>query len=211
MMPLHDRLKWGVYAITPAGWSAPNLLHKVEALLTTPVALLQYRDKPQPDRALAEQLLQRCRAAGVPLIINDDVDLARAIQADGVHLGRDDGDVTEARTQLGEQAIIGVSCYADLERAAQGVEDGADYLAFGSVFASTTKPHAPPCPLSHLGTARQWGRPVVAIGGITAANAKQAFDAGADWVAVIAELFGHEGDDHDVAAAARALMAARDG
>jgi len=208
MNPLRHRFSSGLYAITPAGWSAESLLTQVEALLTTPVAMLQYRDKPRLDRALAEQLLRRCRAAGVPLIINDDVALARTLQADGVHLGRDDGDVADARAQLGAHAIIGASCYADLERAAQCVDAGADYLAFGSVFASTTKPLAPRCPLSHLEVARQWGRPIVAIGGITVDNAAQAFRAGADAVAVIGELFGDENEDHDVAATARALIAA---
>jgi thiamine-phosphate pyrophosphorylase len=208
MNPQRHRFSSGLYAITPAGWSAKRLLLQVDALLTTPVAMLQYRDKPRLDRAVAEQLLVRCRAAGVPLIINDDVALARALKADGVHLGRDDGDVREARQQLGAQAIIGASCYADLQRAAQCVEAGADYLAFGSVFASTTKPLAPRCPLAHLEAARQWGRPIVAIGGITVDNAAQAIKAGADAVAVIGELFGDENDDHDVATVARALIAA---
>ncbi|MGY6629964.1 MAG: thiamine phosphate synthase [Wenzhouxiangella sp.] len=179
----------GLYAVTPAGWPAERLLSAVDQALAGGLSLLQYREKPGPNADVAQALLARCRQAGVPLIINDDVELAAAIGADGVHLGRDDGDLQPARQRLGPTALIGVSCYNDLDRAEQLAQQGADLLAFGSLFDSPTKPAAVHCPLSVLGQARRFGRPVCGIGGVELAQAPQAIAAGADLLAVITDLF----------------------
>jgi thiamine-phosphate pyrophosphorylase len=133
----------------------------------------------------------------VPLIINDDVALALALDAEGAHLGRDDGDLSLAREEL-KGRILGASCYDQLPLARAAVAAGADYVAFGSVFASPTKPGAVRAPLSLF--KNDLGVPLCAIGGITLANAPQAIAAGADLLAVISDLF----DAPDVAARARA-------
>jgi len=125
----------------------------------------------------------------VPLIVNDDVDLAVQIGAAGVHLGEDDGDFAIARERLGVDAIIGVSCYDSLDRAHAAAEAGADYLAFGSFFASPTKPNARRATVELLRAAKSLGPPIVAIGGITSDNASPLIDAGADFVAVISGIF----------------------
>jgi thiamine-phosphate pyrophosphorylase len=195
--------KAGLYAITPDGWPAKRLLAAVDQAIAGGIAMLQYRAKPAPSPDLAKALLTLCQSSGTALIINDDVELARAIGADGVHLGRDDTDLARARERLGNQAIIGVSCYNSLERAAERAAAGADYLAFGSVFASPTKPDAVHCPLEYLTQAGRFGKPVVAIGGVTAENAHQAVAAGADLVAVISDLF----EATDIRARARQYQA----
>lgn len=182
----------GLYAITPDGWPAERLLAAVEQALAGGAPLVQYRAKPGPDATVARELLESCRSHGARLIINDDVAIAARIGADGVHLGRDDADIASARKCLGPEALIGASCYNDLERARRMAEAGADYLAFGSVFASPTKPDAVHCSLDVITRAAQFGKPVAAIGGLTLANAAQAFDAGARWVAVISDLFEAE-------------------
>jgi len=143
-----------------------------------------------------------CRERGAVSIVNDSVELARAAGADGVHLGRDDGDARTARRQW-PAAIIGVSCYADPSLARAAAEAGADYVGIGSVFASGTKPRAVRAPLDALRAAREAsGLPVAAIGGITLANAGSAVAAGADMLAVISALF----DARDIAAAARGFQ-----
>ncbi len=182
----------GLYAVTPAGWREAKLIEAVEQAVDSGAVMVQYRDKPAPREHLARQLLEVCRPGHVPLIINDDVELARSIDADGVHLGRDDGDPETARQRLGEDAIIGVSCYNDFERARHLATKPVDYLAFGSVFASPTKPHAVTCPLEVLTEAQDFGKPVVAIGGVNIENAHRAIAAGADLVAVISDLFDAE-------------------
>ncbi len=183
----------GLYAITPAGWPEAALIEAVTQALKGGAVMVQYRDKPRPHEPLARQLLNHCRRMNVPLIINDDVELARRIDADGVPLGRDDVDPESARNRLGEKAIIGVSCYNDLERAARLAAKPVDYLAFGSVFASPTKPEAVTCPGDVLTEAGRFGKPVVAIGGVNIENAPRAIAAGADLLAVISDLF--EADD----------------
>jgi thiamine-phosphate pyrophosphorylase len=182
-------VKNGLYALTPSGWPAERLLKAVDQAIAGGVSLIQYRDKPRPDADLARALVKRCRAADLGLIINDDVDLARSVQAHGVHLGRDDADPGHARQILGQSAIIGVSCYNDLARAKALVKTGVDYLAFGSVFTSPTKPAAVACDLEILTHARSFGLPVVAIGGVSLENAPLALAAGADLLAVISDLF----------------------
>jgi len=183
----------GLYAITD-GAGAPRLLAAVEAAIRGGAGLVQYREKSTDQgrrRAEAGALLALCRDHGVPLIINDDVELAASIGADGVHLGRDDGEVSAARVRLGPRAIIGVSCYDSLERAVHAAHSGADYVAFGSFFASASKPAAVRAPLSLLKDARaQLSIPLCAIGGITPQNGGDLVDAGADMLAVIQGLFG---------------------
>lgn len=193
----------GLYAITGGAPSAAALAERVAAWIAGGARVVQYRDKGRDiDRRMAEvEALQgACRAGGVPLLINDDVALATAVGADGVHLGRDDVDPAQARAQLGAGALIGVSCYADLDRARAAVAQGADYVAFGRFFASATKPDAPPAPIEVLHAARvALPVPIVAIGGITPDNAPVLIAAGADLVAVIGGLSGA-----DPAARARA-------
>lgn len=198
----------GLYAISPDVDSddTDRWLGRIEAALRGGAAVLQYRDK-RADRAerveRARALHSLTRRHDVPLIINDHVSLAADTGADGVHLGADDNDVASARAILGDDAIIGVSCYADLARAERAAADGADYLAFGSVATSATKPGAVPCPWSTLGEARRFGLPVVAIGGITMAVAGDLVAAGATHLAVIGGLF----DADDIAARAQAFNA----
>ena len=187
-----DFLKPGLYAVTPADWSPNRLLPAAEAALTGGVRLLQYRAKPKADADVARELLKLCTRAGAALIINDDVELAAIVNAHGVHLGRDDIDPLQARQLLGDEAIIGLSCYNDLDRARQLTRTGPDYLAFGSLFASPTKPDAVNCPPDVITAAREFGLPVAAIGGITLDNAPVAIEAGADLLAVITDLFDAE-------------------
>jgi thiamine-phosphate pyrophosphorylase len=184
----------GLYAITP-----PDLARVQDALASGALCALQFRDKSAGAARLerARRLAQACRAHGVAFIVNDDVDLALAVRADGVHLGRDDGDLAAARARLPGK-LLGASCYDRAELAERAVAQGADYVAFGSVFASPTKPHAVRAPLALF--ARDYGVPKVAIGGITLDNANQAIAAGADALAVISDLF----DAPDVAARAQA-------
>lgn len=193
----------GLYAVTPVDPLQPRLSALVAAALAGGVRLVQYRNKLAPPplrRAQAADLLRLCRASDARLIINDDLPLALEIGADGVHLGRDDGDIVAARIALGPHKILGVSCYADLDRAAAAAGAGADYLAFGSMYASPTKPNAPPAPLALLGEAhRRFALPIVAIGGITLANAASTIAAGADLLAVVSDLF----DANDIAMQAR--------
>jgi thiamine-phosphate pyrophosphorylase len=138
-------------------------------------------------------LLRICRAYGAKLIVNDDVWLAIEIGADGAHLGRDDlhgGDLATARDALGSKRFLGVSCYNDFQRAEAAAAAGADYIGVGSMFVSTTKPHASHASLEVLTEARRrFDLPVAAIGGITVGNARQVIDAGADMLAVISDLF----------------------
>ncbi|MEN9356323.1 MAG: hypothetical protein RL695_494 [Pseudomonadota bacterium] len=207
MTPESTTLLRGLYAITPEDPLLPRLAALVEAALQGGVRLLQYRNKTAPPplrRAQAAEMLRLCRAYDALLIINDDLPLALEINADGVHLGRDDhcNDLTAARQALGGQKILGVSCYADLARAEAATQAGADYLAFGRIYPSTTKPAAPPAPLSLLTEARRFGLPVAAIGGITLNNAAQTLAAGADLLAVITDLF--DAADMDITTRARA-------
>jgi len=125
--------------------------------------------------------------------INDDIELAKIVEADGVHIGTDDDELSYARQELGEQKIIGVSCYANLSLAEQAVADSADYVAFGSIFASPTKPQAPIAGLDVLRQAKQSLRvPIVAIGGITLDNLDDVVSSGADAVAIISGVFANE-------------------
>ena len=182
----------GIYLITPQMDDTARLRAAIDSLLRQPVAALQYRYKGA-DTALkvrqAEALLPICRDADVPLIINDDWALARDIGADGVHLGESDADPAMVRAELGDDFLIGVSCYADFERAAEMSRQDIDYLAFGAVFDSPTKPQAKRAALSLFHEASQLGKPTVGIGGITPENCGQVRAAGADLIAVISGVF----------------------
>jgi len=186
----------GVYALTPDDNLLPRLAALVDSALQGGVRWVQYRNKaatPALRHAQATELLRVCRAHGARLIINDDVWLAVEIGADGAHLGRDDipgGSLQTARDALGPKRILGVSCYDELARARVAVDAGADYVAFGSMFPSISKPQATRAPLDILRTAkRQFKVPVVAIGGITTKNAAEVLTAGADMIAVLSDLF----------------------
>jgi thiamine-phosphate pyrophosphorylase len=174
----------GLYAITPEG---PGLEAKVRAALEGGIAVLQYRRK-QGGREEAARIAALAREFGVPLIVNDDVALALELGAEGAHLGREDGELAAARRRLPGR-ILGASCYDDLGLARAAVAAGADYVAFGSVFASATKPRAVRAPLALFRDARALGVPLAAIGGITLANAPTLVAAGADLLAVISDLF----------------------
>lgn len=171
----------GLYAITPPRAD----LGRIRAALEGGVSLLQYRSKER-NAADARAVLQLARGFGVPVIVNDDLELALEIGADGAHLGRDDGDLRAARNKLPGR-ILGASCYNDLDLARAAVRAGADYVAFGSVFASPTKPQAVRAPLSLFNA--DLGVPKAAIGGITLGNARAVIGAGADLLAVISDLF----------------------
>lgn len=182
----------GVYAIYDRTHRAGDCLDAVEAVVGAGACWLQYRDKRRhgPDPDLATALRDLARAAGAKLIVNDDWQLAHAIGADGVHLGRGDPTITRARSALGPHALIGASCSADTEHGARALADGADYLSFGRFFASTTKPDAPAAPLDVLHQARaRFNVPIVAIGGIAPDNAQAVIDAGADLIALAGAIF----------------------
>jgi thiamine-phosphate pyrophosphorylase len=179
----------GLYAITPDLADTGALLARVEQALKAGVALLQYRNKTlsRDQRLLqARELALLARGYGVPLIVNDELEIAPAVSASGVHLGKDDGDLAAARARLPGK-ILGASCYADLEKARAAVRAGADYVAFGAVFPSPTKPGAVRAPLSLFGASL--GVPLCAIGGITLENAPALVAAGASLLAVISDLF----------------------
>ena len=184
----------GLYAITDSALlDDGRLLPYVEAALAGGASLLQYRDKSNDAaRRLdeASQLKQLCQQYGAELLINDDLALASQLQV-GVHLGQGDGSLREARQELGSQAIIGATCHASLEQAAEAVEAGVSYIAFGRFFQSETKPGAPAATPDLLREARQrFNTPIVAIGGITLDRGPQLIAAGADLLAVIHGLFG---------------------
>ena len=185
----------GLYAIADTGLAAALSLDlQVAAAIQGGARVIQYRDKGEDQgRRMreAESLLSICRAHRVPLIVNDDLALAAAVGADGIHLGRDDVPLPLARERLGASAIIGVSCYNQLERARRAESDGADYVAFGRFFPSLTKPDAVAADADLLRMARARIRlPLVAIGGITPDNGSLLVRAGADMLAVIHGVFG---------------------
>lgn len=198
----------GLYAITSQAMCATGsaLLICVEAALRGGVRWVQYRDKQSPPdlrQRQARVLLQLCHNYDAALIINDDIEMARAVRADGVHLGADDAPIAAAREQLGAEAIIGASCGASLQRAQDAFSAGANYAAFGRFFASNTKPEAPPAGLELLAEARRrLDQPLCAIGGITPDNASPLIAAGADMVAAVDGIFGNS-DPTLIEAAAR--------
>lgn len=185
----------GLYAITDDQLlSQDNYLSYIEKSLIHGVKILQYRDKhraPQQRQQQAMALKNLCHQYDVPLLINDDLQLAKQIGADGVHLGKHDASLQQARDLLGDNAIIGVSCYQDVNTALAMQQQGADYVAFGRFFPSQTKPNAPAAPIDLLSQVKsQLNIPIVAIGGISVDNGGQLLNAGADMLAVIHDLFG---------------------
>ncbi len=180
----------GLYAVTPE-IEVETLIHRVMQVLEGGASVIQLRDKKKRlDLNDARRLLSLSHRYGAPLIINDDVALACETGADGVHLGRDDAGLEEARRELGDDTIIGVSCYADLDCAREAEARGANYVAFGAFFPSASKPCAPPAPIEILTQARSaLSCPIVAIGGITPENGGTLIQAGADLLAVIAGVF----------------------
>lgn len=194
----------GLYVLTPDALDADTLLVRLAAAIAGGARIVQYRRKLTDAAARldeASRIARLCRDAGALLIVNDDARLAAEIGADGVHLGRDDGRVADARAVVGSGAIIGVSCYDQLALAIEAQRQGADYVAFGSFFASSVKPHAVRPPVALLADARRAVRcPIVAIGGITLERAPELVSAGADALAVISDIF----DAPDVQARASA-------
>ena len=192
----------GLYLLTPEDPDTERLCARVDTALAAGACLLQYRSK-LPDAAAREiqarALLPICMQHGVPLLINDDAALAKAIGAQGAHLGASDGDLAAARALLGPHAILGASCYDDIGRAELAASAGASYLAFGAFFPSPTKPQARRAGPDLLRDAARFGLPRVAIGGVSADNARPLIDAGADLLAVISDVF----DASDIAAAVR--------
>jgi thiamine-phosphate pyrophosphorylase len=183
----------GLYGVTPDDADTQTLLGRVRAALEGGMRLLQYRNKVADAvlrRAQASALCALCHEYGAALIVNDDVELALEVDADGVHLGGEDGSLADARAKIGPHKLLGASCYRKLENGAAAIAAGADHIAFGSFFQSSVKPGAVRSPFSLLTEARRtYDVPVVAIGGITPDNAPQLIAAGAQSVAVITALF----------------------
>ena len=198
------RIRRGLYAITDTALLADGVLvERVEQAIRGGATVIQYRDKqlsPAQRQRQAAALATVCGNYGVPLIVNDDVALAAAVGAAGVHLGEQDTGLQAARRELGPDAIIGVSCYNRVDLARQAADCGADYVAFGRFFPSSTKPAAIQATPALLADARQAiDLPIVTIGGITPENGRELLSAGADLLAVIHGVFGQP----DVEAAAR--------
>ena len=186
----------GLYAVTPDEQDTDVLVAKVEAALQGGVSVLQYRNKRANHKLQTQQaraLLPLCRQYHVPLIINDSIKLCLTLDADGVHLGADDGNIEEVRERIGANKILGASCYNRFDLAVAAEQAGASYVAFGACFASSTKPNAPVADLDLFKQAKsRLNIPVVAIGGITLENAGQVIQAGASSIAVINALFAAE-------------------
>ena len=192
----------GLYALTPDG--RPSLLESVERAIVGGACMIQYRDKTASAaerRERAEALLALCRSRHTPLIINDDLALALALDADGVHLGADDVSIDEARSRFPD-GLIGASCYNDFTRAQAAIRSGASYVAFGSFYASPTRPDAVTAqPDLLMRACRELPVPVCAIGGIRTDNAAPLIQAGADLLAVCSGIFAQP----DIAAATRSI------
>ena len=184
----------GLYAVTPDIADTDLLLTKVEAALQGGINLLQYRNKLANHKLQTQQaraILPLCRQYNVPLIINDSVKLCLTLDADGVHLGADDGNLAEVGARIGKDKILGASCYNRFDLALEAEKQGASYVAFGACFASQTKPNAPVAALELFTRAKnELTIPTVAIGGITLQNASQVIAAGASAIAVINAIFG---------------------
>lgn len=182
----------GLYVITDG---QARLIERVRHALAGGAAMIQYRDLTEEAGRRAEEaraIADLCKGHGVPLIIDHDVALAVAAGADGVHLSQADGSPARVRAALGPDAIVGVSCYASAELAARAVADGASYVSFGAFFPSPTKPGAGHAPLELLRETGALGVPRVAIGGVTAENAKLLVEAGAEFLATVSAVFGAE-------------------
>ena len=197
----------GLYAITdPELLPGKQLFTGVESALAGGARVIQYRDKQATDLERlrnALSLRSLTRQFGASFLINDDLDLCLRADADGVHLGKADGDIAYARQRLGSDRLLGVTCHSDLNYARHSVALGVDYCAFGRMFSSVTKPHAPHCPLEVLREAVKLPCSTIAIGGITLANAPTLVAAKVDMIAVIHGLFGQD----DIESVARSFSA----
>lgn len=183
----------GLYAITPDETNTDVLLSKIEAALQGGISVLQYRNKLASHKLQTQQaraILPMCKQYRVPFIINDSVKLCMVLDADGVHIGADDGNLAYIRARLGSGKILGASCYNRFDLAQAAQLSGANYVAFGACFSSSTKPTAPVASLDLFKLAQaQLNIPAVAIGGITLENASLAIEAGASSIAVISAIF----------------------
>ena len=188
-----NRLR-GLYAITDEKLIAPDeFANALERALLGGTKIIQYRDKSKDSNKRLEQaslLKNLCDTHSAVLIINDDIDLAKSVNAHGIHLGKDDSSIEQARETLGEDTIIGISCYNQLEQALEAEQAGADYVAFGTMFSSPTKPDAVTAGTELIIEAKQQlDIPVCAIGGIDSSNVEDVVNAGADMTALISGLF----------------------
>ena len=186
-----DQRIQGLYGITPNNNLNIALIERI--FNEHKVNILQYRHKTNNDKLKLEEakrLLELCLQHNTLFIVNDDINLCEKVGADGVHLGQKDIDIETARSQLGEKFIIGVSCYNNPQLAIEAEKKGANYVAFGIIFPSTTKPSAGYCPLSTIESVKQKiNIPIVGIGGINFDNQKYVFEAGCDSVAMVSGLF----------------------
>jgi thiamine-phosphate pyrophosphorylase len=202
---MNKRLR-GLYVITDPTLCEDKLVEKVEQAIIGGAQIVQYRNKQAPVQQRLEEatsLNQLCQQHQRLFIVNDDVELAARIDADGLHIGQSDASLQQARTILGENKIIGVSCNNQLQWAIDAQQAGADYVAFGRFFNSQTKPQAPQADPDMLTQAKaQLDIPLVAIGGITLENANSLLTAGADMLAVIHAIFSQQ----DIAEAARQIQ-----
>ncbi|MDY0963051.1 thiamine phosphate synthase [Massilia sp. CFBP9026] len=197
----------GLYLVTPNWDDTEKLIAATDAALGAGAALVQYRHKeagPDLRKEQAAALLALCRRHGRPLVINDHVDLCQAIDADGVHLGHTDAGIREARALLGQDKIVGASCYGELALARTAVDAGASYIAFGGFYPSPVKKYTFVTPPEMLDQARaEFDLPIVVIGGMTPSNAAPLVARGIDLVAAITSVYG----SRDPAEAARAFGA----
>lgn len=187
-------MKRGLYLVTPDWDDTAQLVATSRAAILGGATVLQYRHKtaaPALKLEQAQALRTLTHELGVSLIINDALELALAVEADGLHIGREDGELRALKAASGGRLQIGVSCYGDFKRARAAVSGGASYIAFGAMYASPTKPQAPVAPSTLISRAKEEfiNVPVACIGGITAENAAPLIDAGADWVAVITDIY----------------------
>lgn len=198
MNPMKEFSLHGLYAITDSALmpNTDSLLLQVEQALRGGAQIIQYRDKSTDQKKRLQQalaLVDLSHQYHRPVLINDDIELAKICDADGVHLGQSDGNIREARTYLGGNAIIGNTCHNSLELAHTACQQSADYVAFGAIFPSCTKPNAIHAPIDLIREAKTaLPIPVVAIGGINMDNADQVISAGADMIAVIHNLFAND-------------------
>lgn len=204
-----------LYLITPPRIENPaafaETLARVLDAVDTAAVQIRLKDAGEDEIArAAEAVMPVCRARGAAVIMNDSAERARKLGCDGAHLGEDDGDIREARSILGSDAVIGASCYASSDRAIRmaGFEGGADYVAFGAVYPTQTKTPRALCPLELI---ENWSAaatvPSAAIGGITPENASSVIEAGADFLAVISAVWGHSDGPAAGAAAFDAVLA----
>jgi len=190
----------GLYVITDQQlMPAERFCSMAEAALSAGARLIQYRDKSRDtDKRLeqAQQLRRLCNQYNALLVINDDIELTRQSEADGIHIGKDDAALSDVRRQLGADYMIGVSCYNDSELAQRAIENGADYIAFGSFFGSQIKPDAPRASTSLIAQIKSThSTPICCIGGINRKNCGELISQGADMLAVISDVFDTADDD----------------